>query len=212
MPSGNSSDTATRTEMPSETQPDWQAAWQPMRARVGEDFGQADTSGGADVIEQGAVRRYLEVLEFDCPLHFDAALALTLGHATPTVPSTSLMSWSLPPMWSPGQPPVFTSDARNAEPERSPLRGVRPDGMPPTSAYMATDYEVDYLRPVHVGDRLARRGSRLVQCEPKETRVGRGAFTTWEYDIVDQHEDVVARCRFGVYHYNPHATVQAHPL
>lgn len=191
---------------------DWQAAWQPMMARVGEDFSHAETHSSADVIEQGAVRRYLEVLEFDCPLHFDAALAQQLGHAAPTVPSTSLMTWSLPPMWSPGEPPVFTSDARNAEPERSPLKGVRPDGMPETSAYMATDCEVDYLRPVHVGDRLERRGRRLVQCEPKETKVGLGAFTTWEYDIVDQHEHIVARYRFGMYHYNPHAPAQEQPL
>jgi acyl dehydratase len=186
----------------------WQDAWKPLMARVGEDFARDESHAGADVIEQGAVRRYLEVLEFDCPLHTDPAVAHRLGHPAPTVPSTSLMSLTLPAMWSPGQPPIFTSDARNAEPERSPLKGVRPPGMPPTTAYMATDHEVDYLRPVCVGDRLARRGNRLVRCEPKATKVGRGAFTTWEYDIVDQHAEVVARCRFGMYHYDPHPTAQ----
>jgi acyl dehydratase len=183
----------------------WKAAWQPLIARVGEDFGSADNYHGADAIDPSAVRRYLEVLEFDCPLHTDAAVARQHGHAAPTVPSTSLITWTLPPMWSAGQPPIFTRDARDAEPERSPLKGIRPPGMPPTSAYMATDYEVDYLQPVHIGDRLARRGNRLVRCEPKATQVGCGAFTTWEYEIIDQHAQVVARCRFGMYHYNPHA-------
>ncbi|WP_390348535.1 hypothetical protein ACFJIS_13300 [Variovorax boronicumulans] len=174
---------------------DWESAWAPMVARVGEDFANGVIRWGADVIEAGAVRRYVEVLELDCPLH----------HGPDAVaPSTSLASLTLPPMWAPGQPPVFTSDARNAEPERSPLKGTRPEGMPPTTAYMATDYEVDYLQPARLGDRLGRRGNRLVRCEPKATKVGRGAFTTWEYDIVNQREEVVARCRFGMYHYLPH--------
>ena len=175
---------------------DWESAWAPMLARVGQDFAQGAIRWGADAVEAGAVRRYVEVLEFDCPLH---------QGPDAVAPSTSLATFTLPPMWSAGQPPVFTSDARNAEPERSPLKGMRPEGMPPTTAYMATDYEVDYLQPAHLGDRLGRRGNRLVRCEPKATKVGRGAFTTWEYEIVNQREEVVARCRFGMYHYNPHA-------
>jgi hypothetical protein len=174
---------------------DWESTWAPMVARVGEDFANGVIRWGADLIEAGAVRRYVEVLEFDCPLH---------QGPDAVAPSTSLASFTLPAMWPAGQPPVFTSDARNAEPERSPLKGTRPEGMPPTTAYMATDYEVDYLQPARRGDRLGRRGNRLVRCEPKATKVGRGAFTTWEYDIVNQREEVVARCRFGMYHYLPH--------
>lgn len=175
---------------------DWKKAWQPVVARVGEDFAGGAVLWGADPIEAGALRRYVEVLEFDCPLH--------LG-ADAVAPSTSLATFTLPPMRSPGDPAIFTSEARDAEPERSPLKGTRPDGMPATAAYMATDYELDYLRPVHVGDRIGRRGNRLVSCEPKATRVGRGAFTVWEYDIVNQREETVARCRFGMYHYDPQA-------
>lgn len=174
---------------------DWSAAWQPMVVRVGEDFAAPGIRWGVDVVEAGAVRRYVEVLEFDCPLHagLDAV-----------APSTSLSTWMLPAMWAAGDPPIFTSEERDAEPERSPIKGTRPDGMPLTSAYMATDYEVDYLRPVRIGDRLGRSGNRLIRCEPKATRIGRGAFTTWEYAVVNQHEDVVARCRFGMYYYDPH--------
>mgnify|MGYP003584537286 FL=1 len=178
---------------------DWKQAWQAMVARVGQDFSNGAIRWGADAVEASALRRYAEVLEFDCPLHHGADAV---------APDTSLASFTLPPMWAPGQPPVFTSASRDAEPERSPLKGTRPEGMPPTTAYMATDYEVDYLKSARLGDRLGRRGNRLVSCEPKETRVGRGAFTTWEYDIVNQHEEVLARCRFSMFHYDPHPAVQ----
>jgi hypothetical protein len=41
-----------------------------------------------------------------------------------------------------------------------------------------------------VGDRLLRRGARLAACEPKETM--RGAFLTWESEIVNPRLEVVA--------------------
>jgi len=177
--------------------PDWKDDWAPMVARVGEDFAQdGEVRWGVDAIDASALRRYVEVLEFDCPLH----------QGTDAVaPATSFATFALPAMWAPGEAPIFTSGARDAEPERSPLKGTRPQGMPPSSAYMATDFEVDYLADARLGDRLGRRGNRLVQCEPKETRVGRGAFTTWEYEVINQRHDVLARCRFSMFHYVPHA-------
>jgi len=42
-----------------------------------------------------------------------------------------------------------------------------------------------------------------VACEPKETRVGRGAFITTETEIVAGDEEVVARIRTGLFLYTP---------
>lgn len=183
------------------TNDDWRAAWQPMMERVGHDFSDGEVRWGADAIEPGTIRRYLEPLEFDCPLFYDREIAQAHGLADIAAPWTSLSTFSLPAQWVPGQP-LFTTPERNAQPAYSPLRGTRIDLMPPTTAYFATDFESEYLQMPVVGDRVGRRGNRLVSCEPKETQVGRGAFTGWEYEFVDQHLCVLARIRFGMYYYN----------
>jgi acyl dehydratase len=64
--------------------------------------------------------------------------------------------------------------------------------------------ELDFIRPVVAGERLGRRGYRLLACTPKETAVGRGAFLKWESEIVDEQGEVVMRMRAGTYAYQPH--------
>jgi hypothetical protein len=180
----------------------WMAAWAPMIAAVGKDFSPAVVAG-ADTIEAGAVRRYLEPLEFDCPLHTDAKVARAHGYDDIVLPCTALTSFALPPMRQPGDT-LFDSAARDAQPRSSPVTGVRTGLEPPTTGFFATNYEVDYVRSAVVGDRLSRRGARLLACTPKETRVGRGAFVTWESEIINQRGETVARLRTSFFRYNPH--------
>ena len=73
--------------------------------------------------------------------------------------------------------------------------------------YFATDFEVEYFRPVTVGDRLHRHGAKLTDCSPKETSVGRGAFLTWESEIRNQRDELVARTRMTSLRYNPRGKV-----
>ena len=75
---------------------------------------------------------------------------------------------------------------------------------PPTSGYFATDIEFDFLTDLVVGDTLDEVGNVLLSCEPKETRVGRGAFTKWQWEMQNQRGEVVARVRTGLYLYNAH--------
>jgi hypothetical protein len=44
---------------------------------------------------------------------------------------------------------------------------------------------------------------KLVACKPKETSVGRGAFMTWEWEVRNQRDEVVARLRNTMYVYSP---------
>jgi hypothetical protein len=74
---------------------------------------------------------------------------------------------------------------------------------PRHTGYFAADFELERLRPVVLGDHLSRSGRRLVSCRQKETSVGRGAFMTWEWDVRNQRDEVVARLRNTMYVYNP---------
>ncbi|HYZ57115.1 MAG TPA: MaoC family dehydratase N-terminal domain-containing protein [Streptosporangiaceae bacterium] len=183
---------------------DWKQEWREVIDAEGTDFSDGQVHYGADPVEASTIRRYLEPLEFDCALHYDAKTARQHGYADIIAPYTATMQWAMPPMWSPGDPPLFTDDSRDAQPARSPIDNQDFPLGPKTTGYFATDMEMDFVRPVTVGERLGRRGHRLVSCTPKETTVGRGAFMKWESEIVDANGEVVMRMRTGTYAYQPH--------
>ena len=180
----------------------WMAVWDSMIGRVGTDITEGEVMWGADPIERSAVRRYLEPLELDCPLHHDPEVARAHGFADVVAPYTSFLTFTIPAMWEPGQE-LFTSDDRDAQPASSPINGDLLRISPEITGFFATDMEIDFLRPPVVGERLGRRGSVLKSCEPKWTSVGRGAFLTLEAEICSDAGDVVARIRNTVFAYEP---------
>jgi hypothetical protein len=188
---------------------DWKAAWQPLMDAVGTDFGGDVELWGADDVEKGIIRRFLEPLEFDCPLHYDKATAQQYGYRDILAPYSSILSSAIPPLWKPGST-IWTSAERNAQPAFSPVASSSNDAMqklmPRTPGFFATDIEIDYLQPVVVGDRVRMRGRKLLSCVPKETSVGRGAFIVWESEILNQRGEPVARMRTGMYQYVPHTS------
>jgi hypothetical protein len=186
--------------------PAWHRDWDPMVDLVGQDLSDGKTMWGADRIEPGTVRRFLEPLELASPIHYDSEAARTHGLADVVAPVTSLLAFTVPAMWKPGDAPLFTSADPDAQPTRSPINNPDRGPAPPTSGFFATEMSVEFLRPVCVGERLGTRGKRLLSCVPKETSVGRGAFMTVERDVVSDRGDVVAHLRTGTYAYNPHST------
>lgn len=180
----------------------WKTAWQPMIEAVGREFDTKSLTFTADRIERSAVRRWLEPLEFDCALHYDPAVARAHGYANIAVPTSALPTFALAPMWEPGDV-LFTKEDRNAQPEKSAVAGILTGLEPPTTGFFAVNVDIDYLEKVIVGDRLAKRGARLIACVPRETKVGRGAFLTWESELINERLDVVARTRTTFLRYNP---------
>jgi acyl dehydratase len=171
---------------------------------VGTEFGDGVRHEGPDAVELGAVRRFTEPLEFGFPLHYDHAFALRHGYHDVVAPVSSIITFTIPALWRPGEPAVFTSSERDAQPARTGLAPRLTGLEPETSGYFAAGLAADYLVPVVVGDRLTRTGSLLLSCLPKETSVGRGAFVTWQYEIHNQRGEVVARVRNTTYSYVPH--------
>jgi|tagenome__1003787_1003787.scaffolds.fasta_scaffold20967474_5 hypothetical protein len=152
--------------------PGWVAAWDRMVALVGTDLSDGEVRWGADAVESGTIRRYLEPIELGCPIHYDADAARAAGYDGIVAPSTAVLMYTIPPMWSRGDPTLFESAERDAQPARSPINNADPGPAPRTRGFFATDIELDFLRPVVVGERLGTRGRRLLSCVPKETRVG----------------------------------------
>jgi len=182
---------------------DWKAEWQPLAEAVGREFGDRTVVFGADAVEPGTIRRYLEPLEIGCPIHYDAEAARAAGYPDIVAPYTATMVYSVAPMWRPGEPTVYESAGRDAQLARSPINNDDMPLGPKTTGFFATDISMEFLRPVTVGERVGRRGQRLISCTPKQTSMGRGAFMTWESELVTDRGEVVARVRTGTYAYNP---------
>ncbi|GAK03923.1 hypothetical protein JCM19037_2284 [Geomicrobium sp. JCM 19037] len=184
-------------------QPDWKRAWQPMVERVGTDFCPGEQFWGADPIEASAVRRFVEPLEFDCPLHTDQHVAEQYGYGT-SLPRIAACSFGL-------RSRIGTKRwARSLRaPPRCPTRAEPgssfvSDHEPVTTGYFYTDLDIEYIQPCYVGDHLYQEGNRLTSCVPKETSVGRGAFMRWASVIKNQSAERVANVSIGTYRYNPH--------
>jgi hypothetical protein len=180
-----------------------------MVAAVGRDFGAGRAEIWGEVIEAGAVRRYIEPLEFDCALHSDAVFARGHGYRDIVVPNSALASFALPLLWQPGDPPLFTDAARDAQPMRSHIGGIVFGLEPPTTHFFGVDAAADYLHAAVVGDRLCRRGALLLSCTPKQTRLGRGAFIAWQTEVINQERVLLARLRTTFFRYNPVAAENA---
>lgn len=180
----------------------WTAEWKPVVDAVGKDFLDGEVIWGGDRVEPGAIRRYLEPVELGCSLHTDVAAARAAGFADVTMPYTGVIAWSIPEAWRPGET-LFDSDDCDAQPVKSAINNADMSLGPKTTGFFGTDIEVDFVRPVVAGERIGRRGKTLLSCSPKETGVGRGAFMTWQSDIVTDAGDVVGRIRIGTYAYVP---------
>lgn len=191
-------------KQPTEKQADWQADWQPLVEAVGRDFGDGSTVWGADLVERGTIRRFAEPLELSSGLHYVPEIARAHGFPDVIAPYTAAMSFSVPAMWRPGEPTLYSDPAPDAQPDRSPINNQDMPLGPRTTGFFATDISMEFVRPAVVGERVGRRGQRLVSCVPKQTSMGRGAFLTWESELVTDSGEVIARVRTGTYAYNPY--------
>lgn len=182
----------------------WVAEWDESIGAIGRDFSDGERQVAADDVERGAIRRYCEPLEFDCPLHYDGAVARSAGYRDVVAPVSGIASrWSRGSLWEPGMSTRYPSADRDSDMiRRAEARMTRVPGprMPRT---FATDVEIEYGVPVCVGDRLTSSGLRLVSVVPKETSVGRGAFVTTEGAIHNQRAELVATVRHGGFQYRP---------
>ena len=185
----------------SEAVEDWASAWRPVVDQVGADLALREQVG-ADPIEAGMIRRFLEPVELGAALHYDPVLASELGYDALPAPVSSYMSFSLEPLWRPGEV-LFDADDRNAMPVSNPAAKQPIPGEPPTSGFVMVNIEADYHSQACVGDRLKRVGLRLMDCRPRHTRLGRGAFITFETDIVREDGGLVAVYRMTQFRYEP---------
>jgi acyl dehydratase len=129
------------------------------------------------------IRRKLEVIGFDCPLHYDARSAREQGYQDIVAPVSMIRVWAMPAYWRPGQRRIGT------ETMTTPLPAADVPGQGDT--LIATKVRVEHFAPTHPGDRIMAEAI-LRSVTRKTTRLGPGAFIVVETRYRNQRGEVVA--------------------
>lgn len=167
-------------------------SWDDTASTIGELLPVID---GADAVTKGWIRQWNEVIEADCPLHYDVDLAKSMGFNDVVAPAGLVFAAAAPAYWEPGM------ELGRTGPLNQPNLSVMVP-KPKTSMGFATDIEVEFLLPVYPGDMFRQEG-RLISVTPKRLKVGDGAFFTVETAFVNQRDETVAVQRVTTWCGNP---------
>lgn len=167
--------------------------WEEAEACVGQEL--AQVTGGDDVTVAD-IRRRLEVLAWDCPLHYDEKVAQYHGYRTLVAPATMLMPWSVPAYWQPGDPRPRMDDPAAVAP-------LAVCAIPaPGELMFASRCETEYFEPVYPGDRITAT-SVLRELTRKTLGVGDGAFFVVETTYTTQSGQIAGVERMTFFRYSP---------
>jgi hypothetical protein len=183
-------------KMPNTEQPKWGkwGTWEDTESFLNKEIG---LTIGADEVEKGTIRHWLEAKEFDCPLHFDEETAKRVGYKGIVAPWTMVITYGAEPYWRPGNPHARLGD----RPKQVPLPVL--DVVPaPCTLSFASDIEMEFFAPMYVGDRISC-SSKLISITRKELRVGKGAFLTQENTYKNQRGEVVSVMRISIFRFAP---------
>ncbi|MDA1096247.1 MAG: MaoC family dehydratase N-terminal domain-containing protein, partial [Chloroflexi bacterium] len=159
---------------------------------------------GIEVVERSSIRRQLEVLEMDCPLHYDDAVARKHGYEGLVSPVHMVQTFQVSSLWEPGMPSLWTTEDPFFTVSGTGRAGNVEVIPTPGTAGFITDLEVESLRPLYLGDRVSQTSQTLLDVNPRRTRVGDGGFLTSESMFVNQRGEPVARQKMTLYTYVPH--------
>jgi acyl dehydratase len=159
-------------------------------------IGRAHAFAGVDEVSRNDIRRKLEVYCFDCPLHYDDDVARAHGYRGTVAPATLTPLWSMPAYWNPGEPPAFGPGITEKP------GGVRIEVPAPFKRAVNAGSEWQYFAPLYPGDRIHGQW-KLTEIKPRETRLGKGAFFTFDMEMLNQSGERIALNRNTLFRYNP---------
>jgi acyl dehydratase len=154
--------------------------WDQAEALVGSTV---SVQSGADAVSAADIRRKLEVIGWDCPLHYDEECARRHGYNTIVSLVSMARVWAMPAYWSPGEPTL------GVEPMSTPIPAAGVPGEGDTM--IATGVRTEHLAPIYPGDRICATAV-LRSVTRKSTSVGPGAFLVVETTYSNQRGETVS--------------------
>jgi acyl dehydratase len=167
--------------------------WEDTEAAVGKVLARFT---GADAVNVSDIRRRLEVLAWDAPIHYDVEAARRAGYRDIVSPATMVITWVIPPYWEPGDERPALGDPLYLP--RFALRKIPAPG----SALFGTDCVTRFHEPVYPGDRISGE-VRFLSFTRKTLRIGDGAMMTAGTRYHNQRSVLVAEEEITVFRYEP---------
>jgi acyl dehydratase len=174
----------------------------PLREQLEEWIGKnLNMSGPAiapDTVNMPMIRHWIDAFDDRNPVYEDAEFAATTRFGGTIAPPAMLQSWTM-------ARPVIEGMAERGgvaieiDPN-SPLITLDNAGF---NATLATNSELEFVRPLREGDLLESDVVVEAISERKKTGLGLGYFVTWVSTYRDQHGEVVGRQRFRILKFNP---------
>jgi acyl dehydratase len=149
-------------------------------------------------VSEHAIRTWCAALGETNPLHLDTAAARRAGYPAILAPPAMLQTWTMPITDRTAHP---TLHAR--------VRSLaREAGL---TAVVATDYDQEYLRPIHPGARLSERSRVEAVSALKDTALGPGRFVTIRITITDA-DGPVGRIQARTLYFDPAPAMRTPPM
>jgi len=168
-------------------------SWEDAESLVGQEL---CSSTGVDPVSVSDIRRRLEVLAWDCAIHYDDEVARSVGYAGIVSPVTMNIVWCLPAYWTPGDPRPERGD-----PVLMPSYPF-PNIPAPGTALFAAGCRTRFYEPMYPGDVIASR-SVLTSITRKSLSIGDGAFMVVRTYYSKSTGEAVATEDMTVFRYTP---------
>ncbi len=153
-------------------------------------------SKGADAVEYGSIRKWLESKQFHPPIHLNKQAAEQAGYRDVVAPRTMAFTYGLPAYFSEDSPLEQSGDSATQIPVP-----VIFDLPAPCIRSFATSVDIEFFADMYVGDRITCT-HRLTDISYKTLKVGSGAFLTQEDSYTNQNDELIARSELVIFRFN----------
>lgn len=165
---------------------------------VGKPLGSNDPQLAPDPVNLPMIRHWVAAFDDRNPIYLDEEAARAAGHDGVVAPPAMLQTWTMPT-------PILEGIGE---------RGGVPTEIDPTSpllildeagyaATLATNSELEFERPLRLGETLTANSVLESVSERKQTGIGAGYFVTWVYLYRNEEGELVGRQVFRVFKFNP---------
>jgi 3-methylfumaryl-CoA hydratase len=157
---------------------------------------------GADAVERTGLRRFLEALEWDEPIHSNPDAARAAGHPDVVVPASSHTLFAMPPYWAPGDPPAAPGD--------EPLlpRMAFFDAFPAQSRTFNLGFRRERHSDIPLGEHLGC-AYEVVSVIPKRLSIGDGSIVEIAARYETRNGSPASTGTFRIFNYVPDARAEA---
>ena len=153
-------------------------------------------SKGADAVELGSIRKWLEPKQFFPPMHRNQEAAEQAGYLQIVAPRMMAFTYGLPAYFDEDTALEELGDAATQIPVP-----VIFDLPAPCIRSFATSVDIEFFADMYVGDRITCT-HRLKDISYKTLKVGSGAFLTQEDSYNNQHDELIARSELVIFRFN----------